>query len=302
MTVVISAITPQRLRGNGSTTITGTGFGTAGNNQVLINGSSATLGANGTTSIVVTGLGFLFSSGIVDDIHALGQVINLTTGESAYFYLRIKPFTVADTADQQLVGQRPGRNEIPGVDRGRIAEAVDAERLSALIELVTLDPDGGQVLSFDGASPALPGGSSDRGAVLMVDTAEVSDLRWAGQQDTILRYAATLPSASTQLLIANADRSQPTGTGEDEQWVPLAGTIDLAWLLVRSAAFSLDRVRILRNGSSIYDSGTALGITDSQVWSAAPNVAVALNDRLEMEVTGVGGVIEVIGGLRLIPT
>ena len=299
MSVDITAITPQRIRGSAQVRIDGTGFGTATNNDVLVGGSSASIVAESTTQIDFT-LPFIYAIGIIRDVHVLCQEVNLTTGESAFFWLRIKA-DVNEVADWVLESAIPGPLELlrsGGDDRPRYFEAKDMERLASLVEAWTKDVAAGQVLSFDGTGIDEPGGTPAAGSVLLVDLAEATDLRWALAQSAMLPFGGSVPAAPT-LLVADGDQTAVAATGETEGWAPAAGTIDLGSLLVKSAGPTLDRVRILVNGAPAYDSGAGLGFGNNGVWAVNPAVVVAKGDRVELEATALGGAVTVVGGLRI---
>lgn len=305
MTVQVNTVVAQRIRGSASVTITGSGFG-AGlpQNDVLVSGSSGTLSAASPVSITFT-LPFLFSSGLLRDVHALCQVLNLTTGESAYFWLRIKanPDEVADFG-REIDSPIPGLFEVLQVNVPTNFEAKDMQRLATLMEIWTREGAVGQVLSRDGSGINFPTDTNligAQGQVLTVDLAEPTDLKWTLGSGAILPFGgqATIPGA---FLTADGTNFDTIVDGETEQWAPTAGTIDHVWLLVKDPSFTgtLDRVRIYVNSIVQFDSGAGLGFADNGVFAATPNVVVAQGDIVEMDVFSLVTSVRTIGGCRLI--
>ena len=295
----VDLVTPRRGRGTDTYRIDGLGFsGTPGQNDVIVSGSSGSITAESATQIDFT-LPFLFSFGIIRDVHVRCQIVNLDNGESAYFWIRLKA-NVDEVADYVIESAIPGPFEQQEEERPRYFEALDMERLAAMLEAWTRDVTAGQILARDAGGVAEPGGSPAQGGVLKVDLAEATDLRWAAEQDVLLPFGGACAGANV-LLAADGQRSAAPG-GETEGWPPYAGTIVLAWLLVKEpGGNTLDQVRILVNGTPAATFGPGLGIANNGVWSAAPAIAVAAGDVVELEASRLGaGTVELIGGLKIV--
>ena len=299
MAIQIDAITLDRWNLNdGNVVIDGSGFGALpANNDVRVSGNGATIVAASPTQITFT-MPFIFTLGFVSDVHAIVQVENTTTSEFAVRFMRVKG-TPAEVGDQVIDAPVPGPLEVPSSPQVPVTgEARDMERLAALIESFTRDLSQGDVLAWDGTKVDTPGNNVGAGQALLVDLAESTDLRWSHQQDVVLPFGGTVAAAAV-LLIADGDRTATVGGTEG--WAPAAGTIDLAWLLVKEVgADTLDRVRILVNSIAVFDSGVGLGIVNDGVFTATPALTVASGDLIELEASRTGVTIDVIGGLRLV--
>lgn len=300
MSVVVSTIVPQRLRGNQSVTITGTGFSpNPGQNDVVVSGSSGTITAESAVSITFT-LPFLFAIGIIRDVHVPCRVFNYDNGQSALFWIRIKAnVDEVATYGTEIQSAIPGPFEQTGEDEfPRFFEARDMQRLAAFFEVFTKEPAPGQVLSFDGTGIAFPGGTPGAGSLLEADAAEPSGLKWALQQDLMLPFGGQVAGANV-LLAANGAPATVTA-GETKHVAPAAGTIDLVSLLYRGAG-TLDRVRVLVNTVVVFDSLAGLGIATLNVYNAAPALSVLAGDEIEIDCTRTGvGTDNLVGFARLV--
>jgi len=282
--------------------IDGTGFSAVPfDNDVTVGGIPAAIVAESAIQITFT-MPFLFQIGILTDAHVQVVVTNFTpaTPESGRAWFRVQE-DADEIADRVIASAIPGQFELVGTDsdRPRYFEAKDMEKLAALIETWTRDLDPGQILAAD-ANPAVsePGGTPGLGAALLVDLAEATNLRWSQEQDAMLPFGSDVPAAAT-LLVADGDLTLAAGAGGTEQWAPTAGTVNLIWLLVKSAGPTLDRVRLLVEGVSVFDSGAGLALGNNAVFSANPAAVVAQGDRVEIEATSAGGATQVVGGARL---
>lgn len=302
MAVDVTSVTPRRARGTTVYTINGTGFGAGlAQNDVLASGSSCTLITANPVQITLN-LPFLFFFGIVRDVHVQLQVINLTTGESAYTWIRVKA-NVDEVADAILVRAQPGPFELtsgPTQLRPRYAEAKDSERLVTLLEAITQLPAEGQVLAGTGAGGVEEvGGAPAAGGYLVADPAEATGLRWTATDAPLsLPYGGAVPAAPTNLF---AGGDQAAAAGATTHGAPFAGTVDLISLLVKSAGPTLDQVRLLVNGAPVFDSGAGLGLGNNAHFTTAPAAAVALQDSIQVEATSLGGTTNLVGLARLTP-
>lgn len=298
MTVQVDNVVPRRARGNSTYVIAGSGFDALiANNDVIVAGSSGNVVAASPTSVSFT-LPFLFSFGIVRGVFAPCQVVNLVTGERCNFWIRVKE-TIAEVAARTLLNAVPGPAEVLGPDEevSRVMEAKDSERLSTLLEAFLDDVAAGNVLGGTGAGLASPGGTAAQGAVLVADPADSTGMRWDGAQSHALPFGGSVGVGAT-LLVGDGDQAA-VAAGDTEQWAAVDGTLDLIHLLVQSGGPTLDRVRVLVNGSAVYDSGTGLGIGALGLFSANPAAAVVAGNRVEVEATALGGVVSVVGACEL---
>lgn len=306
--VTITAITPPRARGDQSVVITGTGFsGRAGQNEVRIGGFSSTITAESATSITAT-MPFLFT--IVGDFMTNVEVENLTNASVGHTWMWAKPATVAETGAYEISEQEPGTGEDPTAEEADVVEAQDFERLVSMIEFILRDtsPEAGDVPAHDGTGLA---GVVDGepGQSLVADPAEATGLRWGWETDIFLPFGGAIsanPGAPVFMVAGGHQAAGVSGTNTRMQ-VPMAGTIDLLSLNLLWAGVStndIDRVRVLKNGASAYDSGAGLNIGKGGVppyYIAELSIAVFEGDYVEIEVTkeGTTDTYQIVGGLRL---
>ena len=303
MTVHVTNVAPRRMRGSATVVLTGTGFNPVlAQNDVTVSGSGATVVAASAVSVSFT-LPFLYSFGIIRDIHALCKVTNLANQEAALFWIRIKA-NVDEVGAEVLAHAVPGPFETlgAGTDRQRYLEAKDSERVTSLIDALVRDGAAGQILAGTGSGMGDPGGAAGQGGFLVADAAQATGLRWS-KADLALTFpfGGACPAAATKL-VAGGDNAAATGGSNTEHGAAQAGSVDLVWLLVKSAGPTLDRVRLLRSGTAVFDSGAGLGLGNNATFVGAPAAAVSQGHRLELEATALGGAVNLVGGLRLQPS
>lgn len=296
----ITSVSPERMRGNATVVLVGTGFDPATfNNDVEVDGSFATVTVASAVSLTFT-LPFSLTSGATRDTHLRCSCFNFPSGEKAYFWLRIKA-DVEEVADDSLPLAVPGPLEPPAEVRPRYAEAKDMEALSAAMEALLSDSEDGQVLACVGASIDEVGGDPAGGGVLLADAAEPTGLRWSkADMGLSLPFGGACPAAANNLA-AGGDNAAAVGGTDTEHAASAAGTVDLLSLLVKSGGATLDRVRLIVNGSSAYDSGAGLGLGNNAHFTAAPGASVAAGDLVEVECTSAGGTTNLAGMARLTP-
>lgn len=307
--VTITSVTPPRFRNGDSVTIVGTGFSPhAGGNQVRFAGSAGTITAESETSITVTApfiLGFVNDTITGIDVQNLQQDAPTGVG-SAYCW--VKP-PAADIASDFPPGQTPGPHEVPDEDDPSIGDARDYERLMALIEFVTRSNllAAGDVLSRDSTGLA---GVTDglAGQVLEALASEATGLRWAWALDLCFWYGLAMvanPGAAVRMVAMGDQNATVTGSpANSRQTCPHAGRVDAVWVLVKNAGATdtLDRVRVLRSGTSVHDSGTGLGLANNASYRAElSGITVSEDQYLEIELTKTGTTdpIKFMGGVRV---
>ena len=289
MPVVIQPLGLGRERragaGGSPVVINGSGFSAVpAMNTVLVGGISAPIVAESSTQITFNyPVPFSLDDPLFRDLHAKIEVINLTTGEKSGAAWVFIPADDTEVADAPLDSALPGPFAQLGNERPRFLEAVDAERLAALIESFTRDIQPGNVLAWDGTKVAEPAGLKARGvgSLLQVDLAEATSLKWGLLMDVMLPFGGRF-NAGTVLLDANGNPEMTAG-GPSEQWVLADGTLDLISVDPNLASGTLDRVRLLVDGAQVFDSGVGLALTTP--FSAVIAVAVTAGSFVELEIT-----------------
>ncbi|KKK90729.1 hypothetical protein LCGC14_2720080, partial [marine sediment metagenome] len=226
-------------------TINGTGF-SAANNAVFVGGSVAPPITQGVTQITVD-LPAPFSLDLFDvrSIFVPVVVVNNDTGETsdeAWIWIKAD---LDEAADERLDTSIPGPFEFTGSPENKIRfEARDMQRLSTLVEAITVDVQAGNVLAWDGTKIVEPAGlkGSGAGQILVVDVAEPSDLLWGFKLDAFLHFGGTisLPFVSGDLIAGGGALVAVPSFGPGvANWALDDGTLDLITLRNRTSGGSL---------------------------------------------------------------
>lgn len=301
MTIRIDSLTPPRVRGSETLVIGGVGFDALpANNDVQLSLAPATVIAASPFSLTIT-LPLIFQIGASDNQHVDIRVENLVTGEVARSYVFIKPFTLAEQADNLLDSAIPGPFETPGApERPRFFEAVDMERLVGLIDAVVQDVEPGNLIVGRGGGSGVgqPGGNVSSGQALKRDVIAPGGWRWSYEQDVMLPFGGSVLLGPVLL---PADGDQLAATGSAVNVAPSGGRLDLVSALVKSPGGTLDLFEILVNGAPAFSLGPALGLGNNAVLTAAPALLLAAFDTVEIRATQIGaGPISVIGASRFV--
>ena len=314
--IVITDISPPRARAFETITITGTGFGPAGRNEVFISGSGATIISESPTQLQVE-VPFIFT--IVTDFQAPVQCQRIGEDASAgYSALWIKA-TVAAMAGYTLEGATPDPAETSDDDEPEVAEAKDWERLVTLLDQVHKDNTltAGDVLAR--SADGLDGVTLDDrfrlphpGQMLKVDPSAAGNpgpgLTWAWGTDMVMPFGGSLvanPGAAVKLPANGHQDSTVAGSpANTRSYLTQAAQVNLLWLLIKfsGATDRIDRIRLLRGTGPtvVYDSGAGLALGNNAVHVAVLDVSIASGQFLEVEVTKTGttDTVKLVGGVR----
>ena len=305
--ISVTEITPARGRDGESITIKGTGFATStGQNRVTFTGFPATVTSASEDELVVT-TPFLLS--IIFDFMSVVTVQSPPfTGPSAsgLFFVKLPVDQLADEAPEI---ERAGAQESIGTDRPTYAEATDWLRLLDVVDVALGNGAGaGSLMAHDGIGPTAvddvnPTDNGEDGQVLLVDPGEPTLLGFGWDLDFTLPFGGEVVASPGGAVLLRASGDQLAATGANSaHGATLPGTLNLAWLLVKEASTdTLDRVRVLVEGSSVFDSGAGLGLVNDQTWVARFAAPVNKEDEIELEVTksGTAATMRLIGGVRL---
>ncbi len=316
----ITSVTPQRGRAGETITIAGTGF-SPNNNNVRLDGTTATIVTENTTEIVITQP----TTFNVTDGFAILQVNNFDNNRVTEVPYWIKD-AIADIEAGRLPDQEPGPEEFAasvttgttGAVTGAIvpdptrAEARMWERMATMVDFLLRDTlvalgdmfvcDATGLTLLDGSS-----GSEVAGQRLIADSAASEGLRWGREVDADFPYGIQIAAATVTAVLMTANGINSVGpTGDGDEWVvPLDGTIDGVYVYQQSSVPNtdrLDRVRILVNGSSDYDSGTGLSIGHrGRHFAGSLSIAVTAGQRIQLEVTktGTSETMDLLGAVRM---
>lgn len=319
----VTSVSPERGRSGQTITIIGTGF-SPNNNNVRLDGAAATIISESTTQIVITQP----TTFNVTDGFAVLQVNNFDNNRFTEVAYWIKD-AIADLETKILPDQEPGPEEFAtsvaggaaGTVTGAIipdptrAEARMWERMATMVDFLLSDTlvalgdmfvrDSVGLTLLDGSA-----GSEPPGQRLVADSTAAEGVRWGHAADFDFPFGVgILESSTTAVLMTANGRNTAIASGEADEWpVPLVGAIDAVYVYQQSFIVnpdSLDRVRILVNGVSVFDSGTGLGITHRQRFFAGNlSIAVSVGDRIQLEVTktGANNPMDCLGAVRMLTT
>ena len=308
LAIAIDEVDPPRGRAGDSVAIRGRGFSAViANNTVTLASFPATVTAASEVELTVT---VPAVAGIADDAHLLWEVTVAGRVAERKWWAKLDP--ASDLADRRPGASIPQEDEDPDdVDPSRFT-ATAWNRLATLLEFVLFDQE---LLTHDGTGLATPGernapdspaAAPFPGQALVVDPAAASSLAWGWSADVTIPYGGTIdPGEATVELLAGGDPTEDAGGGSGtKQGAPADGEVDLAWFhIVRDTGTdTIDRVRILADGSPIYDSGTGLALGDGATYAEeVTGASVSKDEELEIEVsrTGSTSTFKLVGGLRL---
>lgn len=305
--LLVSGIDPPRGRAGDTVTINGIGFSpTPSQNRVTFSGFVATVTAASPTQLQAT---VPIIASILDDAWLVVVVNRPPFGpRTAAWLFRSLP-AIATLADLEIPGEIPGPGELENQEDPRVPEAKDHARLLTLAEFLLRDL---ALLSHDGTGLAEPTRRNfldvkgpPYGETLLCDPAQASGLAWGWAQESTLAYGGTiLPAQATSRLTANGDQGQATAhTGPTQQSSLADAKLFQVWFLVKRdvGPDTVDRVAILVNGGTAWDSGTGLGLGADAVYAQDLGLDVEAEDTLEVWVarTGSSSTFRLAGGLRL---
>lgn len=304
--VVISSYTP-RGRVADSVEILGTGF-SASSNAVHFGGIAATVTVHSTTRVVATVPALLAVILPNAGQFVTLQVLNNGTGrltQVPWWYTR----ALADLLDDALPQALPGPLEVLDQEDPERAQSKDYERLATLAELLTRDllTAEGDMFARDAAGLQRLPAAASKGQVAVADSSQATGVRWGWAQDLTLAYGGQIASGTTTEQKLNPNGRKIDGVSTSEAGVPLAGLLDLITVYQHSTAATtdrLDRVRVLKNGAQVYDSGTGVNKTHRELFQARVALSVAAGDRLELACTktGTASAASLAGHLRVAAT
>jgi len=318
MVHLVTDYNPKRGRSGETITIDGQGF-SSNNNSIRLDGTSCSIVSESTTRIVITQPAtFNVTRGF-----AVLQVNNYDNNRVTEVPYWIKAPIATIEADR-LPDQEPGAEEDatsyldPDGD-GTIlsdptkAEARDWERMATMVDFLLRDTlqGAGDIFARDAAGLTLLDASGeDGGQRLVADSTQDQGMRWGHAADMDFPYGRRIPGATTTavLMIANGNNTTTTA-GQADEWVaPAAGIIDAVYVYQQSNLMStdrLDRIRILINGVSKYDSGTGLLVGHrGRAFKGNLSVPISVGDRLQVEITKTGtyGDMDCLGAARMMTT
>ncbi|KKL76241.1 hypothetical protein LCGC14_2046880, partial [marine sediment metagenome] len=319
----ITSVSPQRGRPGQEITIVGTGF-SPDNNNVRLDGAATTILSESTTRIVVTQP----TTFNVTDGFAVLQVNNFDNNRFTEVPYWIKD-TVANLLTKTLPDQAPGSEEFaastaaaatPGgtgevVPDPTRAEARMWERMATMVDFLLTDTlvSLGDMFVRDAVGLTLLDGSlasEATGQRLVADSVAAEGVRWGHAADADFPYGVQIAAGDTTsvLMRANAVNTAAELGAGDEWPALLPGTIDAVYVYQQSSPGNtdrLDRVRILVDGSPVFDSGTGLAV-DHRGRFFAGNLSIAVTaggspNRIQLEITKTGATetMDLLGAVRM---
>lgn len=304
MTIAITQVLDGRGREGDLFVVIGTGFSaTPGANLVTVDGVQATVLLDTTTGILAV------MPALTNRDRYVAVVVQFEDGtlDNDVHRYWSKP-TLAEMQTVSVPGQVPGPNE--RVDRAQadVAEAKDYEGAVTLAEYLlreVLTTRGDLFARDSGGIARLPVGGG--GNALGARSTEPTGLEWTRtERGLTLLWARSVVAGETTLLamVANGDQLT-TSTSIGEHGAPFDGIIEAIWCFVNDTGGgdTLDQVTVERNGSTVYNSGTGLGLTQNQSHRVTGQTLVCrAGDRLVLKAKKLGGTnaARLSGGVRLV--
>lgn len=304
MAAVITDVQPRRFREGDQITVTGSGFSpNFGDNRVNVNlGTAAFIISESDTEIVCE-----VPSGIPTDQQVEVIVSRIDTQQASDPFACWGLASADAIRDLDLPGQIPGPREASNLDADLpdVGQARDYERLTAHALRIANEilEQQGDIFTSDGTNPTRQearGGDME----LHARSDEPTGLHWEESRRWIpLRYGGEISGGPAQPLKANGQPFSSPATGQ-EHGVPFDGRLTSVAVYRHadgSAPDVLDRVRVLVNGGSVYDSGAGLALPSSSAYTDTMNVQVQFNDQVELECTAAAGgnPVNLTGSIRL---
>jgi len=306
MAVVISNISPPRVREGDVVTINGSGFSTTpSDNLVLFDQEGVTPSSATATQLVCTVPPIDNRDGYIRVVVALDD----GSGDQDTHWLWAKP-TLVEMQTESIPGQVPGPGEDVDVAQADVAEAKDYERAATLAEYLARE-----VLAHKGDIPARDStgikrfGMGGPGTSLAAEPGADEGLVYSRVEKTLtLLYGRIFASAFQGHLVANGDGNQ-TDTAPGEMGlhaVPFNGIIDSICVLHETAggAATITAVQV-QNGVTLgvlHTSG-AISLAAGQSYRVTGlSIAVRKGHKLWLTCTRTGGSGDsrVFGSIRLV--
>ena len=306
----IDSFEPAHIRAGDSVVIKGQGFATStGQNAVTFNGFAATVTAAAEDELTVTAPGLL---AFTENGYAIVEVAsppgNATKGRA---HIWVKWSTIEEEADEILPLQEADRNEVIGVDRPRLAEAEDFNKLQTLVEHSQTGGAEARAGGFKARDSVglvrvsrrnAPNNANTGGESLVIDPSEPGLLSFGWQLDDVLAFGGLFGAGDSGLafLRANADANGVLNLVETEQVAMLDGVIDLVWFLVKSGgADFITETQLHVEGAPVFTDFNNFG--NDAVAVFRPNEPVSKGDRIELRVNKFGATVTIscVGGVRV---